>query len=398
MIEVEQAIRMLQDALVPQTQTITVPILEAKDRISARDICSPIHIPPYSKAAMDGYAIFSADSVGASKQTPIMLTVIGELCPGDSTKFEGERGTAVRIMTGAPIPSGYDCVIKQEDTDYGAGTVQIFATISPKENYSPIGEDVRKDATVILKHTKLSHHHVGLLASMGFQQVEVLRPLRVGILATGSELVKPGQPLGFAQIYNSTSYTIVSYLREAGVEVQFLAICGDHLDEFYTCMQQKIDQVDLVITTGAVSVGKSDFVPSALAHLQASVLFHGVKMKPGTPVMAAVYAQKPIMCLSGNPFAAFVNFQLFFWPMLAHFLHTPSFSWRSHQAVVAEGEMKAGSMRRFIRARWENHRVYLYTKNHQSSIASNLSHANCLIDQPPNVSISTGDSVRIIRF
>lgn len=396
MIEVEQAVELLRNAVSVQQDIVDMPILEARDRILAKQLYSPIDIPHFPKAAMDGYALRSEDIKGACKESPVRLQVIGEVCPGDAKVYEGLPGTALRVMTGGAVPDGYDCVLKQEDSDYGMDSVLIYKSASPYENYCTIGEDLKKGDLVIALHTRLNSQHIGIIAGMGYTSVPVLRPFRVGIIATGNELIKPGTALGPVQVYNSSSFTIASYLKSAGVEVVFSDICGDDGEQFCKMLKEKINQVDAIITTGAVSVGKSDFMPAAMEQIGAELLFHRVHMKPGTPVMANLYQKKLILSLSGNPFAALVNFHLLFWPVLAKAMQNESFSWTYSKSILIEGSMKASGLRRFVRAYKDEEGVHLYTNDHRASVISNLAASNCIVDQPPNKVLGAGDSVNIL--
>jgi len=398
MIEVEHAIRILRETVSVRRDVVSIPILKAKDCVTANEISAPINIPHFSKSAMDGYAIYSADSHSAAPDNPLELEVLGELCPGDASQFLARPGTAVRIMTGAAVPSGYDAVIKQEDTDYGEDRVKIYKEMSSGENYCPVGEDVKEGQPVIARYTRLTSQHIGILAGMGYAEVSVVRPFRAALIATGNELVWPDTDLKPAQIYNSSIYTMAADLQSAGVEVVSMDICQDDCDKFQTLADARIDQVDIIITTGGVSAGKSDFLPDALKQLGAVKLFHRVRMKPGTPVLAGQYRQKPLLCLSGNPFAAQVNFHLFFWPVFAKAMQNESFSWKRLVTVLAGGTMKSSDLRRFVRAYKDDEGVHLYTHNHQSSVISNLVDSNCLIDQPAGMTLVEGDQVSIIYW
>lgn len=398
MIEVEQAVRILRNAVSVQQERVSLPILQAKGCVIAKEICAPIDVPHFAKSAMDGYALNSQDSIGAGLDNPVTLKVVGELCPGHTGKFPVGPGTAVRVMTGAAVPPVYDAVIKQEDTDYGENIVKIYKETAAWENYCHVGEDIVKGEMVIARHTRLTGRHVGVLAGMGYAEVPVIRPLRVALIATGNELTSPGHSLKGARIYNSSVYSMVADLQTVGAEVVTMDICRDDCGEFCTLVRERIGRADIILTTGGVSAGKSDFIPEALKQLGAVQLFHRVKMKPGTPVLAGQYRHKLLLCFSGNPFAAQVNFHLFFWPVMAKAMQNEIFTWKRFKTVLAGGEMKAGGMRRFIRAYKREEGVYLYTRKHQSSVISNLVDANCLIDQPPGKPLREGDKVDAIYW
>ena len=398
MIEVEQAIALLQGAVKPTEETVERNILDAFGCVTAQDITSPIAVPRFVKSAMDGYALCSRDTAAASRETPVHLKVLGEIYAGDDKTFAAVPGTAVRIMTGGPVPEGYDCVLMQEDSDQGEDTVAVYRRLASGDNCCPAGEDLQQGVLAIPRHTRLSSHHIGILASMGAATVQVLRPFRVGIIATGNELCSPGTPLGPGQIYNNSSYVIASHLRASGVEVAFMEICADDLPGFCRLAQHRLKDVDALITTGGVSVGKRDFLPDAVEALGARPLFRRVNMKPGTPVLAAELEGKILLCLSGNPFAALVNFQVFFWPMLASAMRNDAFTWRRRTATLCDGTMKASGLRRFVRAFKNKDGVHLYTKNHRASVMSNLPDSNCIVDQPANQPLAPGDTVNILYW
>lgn len=394
MIKIEEAVDLLLQYVNPQTKITELNILEANCSIIADDVYAPFPVPPFSKSAMDGYAIISSDSDEAKKDQPVTLEVTKELL-GDKIP---KNGTALRIMTGDPIPNGYDCVIKQEDTDYGENQVQIYRKMRKWENYCKIGEDIPKDQLIINKYTKLNNFHIGILASLGIAKVKVLSPMKIGILAVGNEIINPGSPFVMGKIYNSCSYTISSLLKSEGIQVEFMDICQDNVNDTVQKIEEKLDSVDMLLTIGSISVGKEDIIPEALKVLGTKQIFKHVNMKPGTPILANFYGDKVILSLSGNPFAAFTNFHLFFWPLLEKFMCNKELNLKKTYAVVKEGYLKSDNLRRFIRAYEENGFVSITEKINHSSVLSNLVNCNCLIDQMPNNEINAGDKVKIIYF
>ena len=264
--------------------------------------------------------------------------VVGEICAGDYLSPQAKPCTAVRVMTGAMVPEGYDCVIRQEDTDYGQKQADVYVEGKPWQNYCRIGEDIQAGTCIIPRQERLSAGHIGVLASMGIQEITVLQEPKVGIISTGNELVPLTRPLGKVGVYPSSAYAIASQLKSQGVQVPFMEICPDDPQGFSRMLDERIGQADVIITTGALSVGKKDFLPEALEEMGAERLFHGVNMRPGTPVMANRYKDKLILSLSGYPFAAMVNFQLFFWPVMVRLVGNESLSWKKTRRMVAEGK------------------------------------------------------------
>lgn len=396
MIEVEAAQALLRQALAKQTKTETLPLLNASGRVTAEAITAPVAVPSFPRSGMDGYAVYAADLVGASQATPVSLPVAGTLYAGDDpTGLTGKRQTAYRVMTGAAIPTGFDTVVKQELTDQGSQCVAFYTTPVAGSNYGAIGEDIQLGQAILPANFRLTSAALGILASLGIKEVSVLKKIRVGLIATGSELAPLGQSLLPGQIYNSTSYTVAAAITQFGGEVVFQTVCPDDPIAFQKIVQSYAGQVDLVITTGGVSVGEKDFIPQGLALLKAEELFHYVNLKPGTPVMAAKWQESVILSLSGNPFAAFVNFQLFYWDLVAHFYHCEAFALKEKWGTVVSGEMEAGRIRRFIRATYTDGRIQIAPRGHRSAIFHTTIATNCLVEQPVGEKIQPGSIVKV---
>lgn len=396
MIELEDAIELAKHALSSQQETEHLPIEEAFGRVTGAAVFSPVAVPSFPRSGMDGYAIFAEDAQGASKEEPVTLTVVGTLFAGDDPeRLSPSPGEAVRIMTGAGVPGAMDAVIKQEWTDLGDKTVQLFREVARGTNYSPIGEDIAAGQEIFPARHYLNSTSIGILASMGLETVEVLKPLRVGIISTGSELVFPGERLARGKIYNSNLYTLASFIRASQAELVFTAISSDDPAEFAHIYNVYADDIDLLITTGGVSVGEKDFMPQAIKEINGRELFHYVNMKPGTPMMASKEGERLILSLSGNPFASLVNFHLFYWETLAHFYQNPHFGLKREEGVIRAGEMKPGKLRRFVRANVKAGQVDITAKNHHSSVFHNLAESNCLIEQQAGQTLKAGDKVQL---
>jgi molybdopterin molybdotransferase len=398
LIELEEAVNLLVNSVKIETKTEKLDILSAYGRICAEDVTAPFPVPHFPKSGMDGYAVRSQDTKGASRETPILFQVAGEICAGDYLSIQAKPCTAVRVMTGAVVPEGYDCVIRQEDTDYGQKQAEIYVEGRPWQNYCRIGEDIQEGTCMIPRQTRLGAGHIGVLASMGIWEITVFKEPKVGIISTGNELVPLTSPLGKVGVYPSSAYAIASQLKAQGVQVSFMEICPDDAKGFSRMLDERIGQADVIITTGALSVGKKDFLPEALEEMGAERLFHGVNMRPGTPVMANRYKEKLILSLSGYPFAAMVNFRLFFWPVLARMTGDDSLSWKKTRRMVVEGNANAAKRRRFVQAFSDEMGVHIYDRNHHSSVLSEMLRSNCIIDQKQGSVITPGDMVEILYW
>lgn len=402
----ENALNLLLEETEATQRTETVPLLSAIDKILAEDIFSPISVPSFPKSGMDGYAVRSIDTKGATLEKPVFLHVIGEVCAGDSSKLTCQPGTAVRIMTGGCIPEGYDAVIKQEETNFAeinstlnlestthSYTVSLFKEVNSFENYCPIGEDIQKGTLLLEKDKRLTSFDIGILASIGRDKVTIYSPMRVGIISTGNELIPLGSTVLGNQIYNSSAYSMASQIKSAGLELAFIHICPDKVASLKEMIVNSSEQFDVLITTGAVSVGKRDILPETLESLPAKILFRGVSMKPGTPVIGSSYQNKIILSVSGNPFAATINFNLLFWPIAAKFMHNTSYHLKKIESIICEGSLKPSVIKRFVRAYLSHDGIHLYTKNHQSSVFANLIESNGFIEQASGSDLKIGDQV-----
>jgi molybdopterin molybdotransferase len=312
-------------------------------------------------------------------------------------------------MTGGAVPDGYDAVVKQEDTDYGETEVNVFHGVSSYMNYCKVGEDIPEGSVVLPKGRRIGRVEAGVLASLGIPYVTVIRPVRVSILSTGSELsqlpreqdvnyagFKVSQP-PVGKIYNSIACTLSAGLPAAGFEVDS-GICPDDTDEILRRLEDALIKSDIVITTGGVSVGKRDLLPEVLEKTGAKKVFAGVDIQPGTPTIGSVKDGKVILSLSGNPYAALVNFDLYFWEVAAKLTGCSAFLPERREAELASEYTKVNRHRRILRAKEVNGKVYLPTKSHASSVLSNLLDCNCYIDLPAGKTVSYGDTVEILRM
>ncbi|MCL1929115.1 MAG: NTP transferase domain-containing protein [Treponema sp.] len=383
-IELETAVNLLVKNTKAITETRKVPILKAGGCIAAEDIVSPMNNPPFNRSPLDGYAFKHQDSKGASREHPVKLKVKQEIYAGTSIENETEMpcGHAARIMTGGVIPKGCDCVIRQEDTDEGDETVQVYCELKENQNICFCGEDIQQDQKLLQRGDTLNFIHLGVLSSVGIAQIEILRPAKAGIMCTGDELISNGSPLQPGKIYDSNLYMLSGRLSELGVK----AIPYPPAHDAASCISARIadmsGEMDIIITTGGVSVGKKDYMHKVLSLLNAEIIFWGVNLKPGTPVLCGMYRNKPIICLSGNPFAAMTTFELLARPVLAKITGRDSLKYKYKKAKLMNDFNKPSDGRRFIRARLVNDEIFLNPGNNSSGSLFSMLGCNALIDIP----------------
>lgn len=289
-----------------------VPLLEAAGRVLTEEITADRDIPPLTNSAMDGYAVRGADVA----QTPARLRVVGQVAAGHVTQVQVGSGTAVRIMTGAPLPAGADTVVRFEDTRLDNDWVEILQVPPTGANVRLAGEDVRAGQVVLRPGQALRPQEIGQLAAVGRTEVAVVRRPRVAILATGDEIVPPDQTPGPGQIRDANSYTVAAQVQAFGGVPLLLGVAHDEETLVRQGMREALAQgADLIITSGGVSVGDFDLVKQVLA-AEGQMRFWSLNMKPGRPLAFGVVGGVPLLGLPGNPVAAMISTELFARPAL----------------------------------------------------------------------------------
>jgi molybdopterin molybdotransferase len=291
-------------------------IERAHGRVIAEDVFSSLDIPTLPSAAMDGYAIRAKDTVDASLKAPTSLKITNEVC-------ELVKGCARDIMTGEPIPKGADAVIPYEKCEIGEGEIKVYSPVPKYGNVHGKGEKVRKGELLFKKGKVLKPYDLHVLATVGYRFIRVLRRPKVGLLSTGSELKDLEEyddvTTGSATI-NSAKLMLEGLLYYYNVDVDYMGIVKDDLDEISKFLKLGIEKYDIVITTGGTALGKKDLVVKAIRALNPILLIHGLKIRPGKPTAIALLKNKPIVMLSGVPEAAFIGFELVARPILLKML------------------------------------------------------------------------------
>jgi molybdopterin molybdotransferase len=388
-------------------EAATSPILDTQGQVLAEYIVAEADIPSLDNSAMDGYAARSEDTLRASLNSPRVLTVIDTVIAGDISQLQITPGTAIRIMTGAPIPQGADCVVRFEDTDKqqsNIGEVSIYREAKNGTNIRKTGEDISKGTVVITKGTVIKPAHIGVLASLGRRQVNVIRKPKVAILATGNELVGLDQPLPPGKLYNSNSYTMAALVNKYGGIPDILGIALDSEESLLTLIHRGL-QADLLITTGGVSVGDFDMVKEILGR-EGRVIFWKIRMKPGKPVVFGVFPvgnrEVPHLGLPGNPVSAMIAFEIFARPAILKMSGNTNFEKTVIKAVFEDTLTNQDGRRIFTRAIVDcrNNQYFARTTGPQgSNILTSMSLANGLVIVPEDKAVvKPGDIVDVIML
>ena len=415
MISIEEALERLL-AKVPVLPEEEKHPLEAIGQVLAEDVAAGFDIPPLDNTSMDGYAVRAADTVGAAGDSPRELRVIGEVAAG--YVFEGtvEPGTAVRIMTGAPMPAGADAVVPFEETDEPfdrppegtgalAGTVKVLKEARPGANVRRAGEDVRTGDDVLRRGTVLRASEIGVLASLGRTSVRVIRRPEVAVLSTGDELLEPGQPRSGPRIYDSNAYGVAALVKRFGGVPRLLGIAADTVEALTAKIREGLS-ADMLITSAGVSRGDYDVVKDVLER-EGEIAFWTVAMKPGKPLAFGTFASGersvPHIGLPGNPVSSMVAFELFGRPAIMKMMGkgTPV---RPVIRAVAEGRVQnRGDPRVFLArcvvTRRDGKYYAALTGAQGSGMLTSMSRANGLAIVPVTVdAVEAGEEVDVLML
>lgn len=348
MLSVEEAAGQVLDgiaAIPPQP----IPLLDAVGLLLAEDVSAELDVPRVPNTSMDGYAVRAADTADASPHSPRTLRVIETLAAGYTPTRSVEPGTAIRIMTGAPIPDGADAVVEVELTRSRGDVVDVHAEVQPGRSLRPAGEDLKAGELALRAGTQLHAPEIAVLASVGRGSVLCVPRARVGILATGDELVEPGEPLPPGKVYDANAYALAAQVREAGGEPVMLGIARDTRDSLAEKLRQaQRAQVHLLLTSGGVSVGEFDLVKEMLAEY-GKLEFWRVNMKPGKPLAFGHIDSLPMLGLPGNPVSTMVSFELFGRPAVQKLMGLPPAPRPQVTARLEQDYMKGDSRRHYVR-------------------------------------------------
>ncbi len=406
MISVEDALERILD-VVHVLEPEETPILDALGQVLAEDVVSPLDVPPLDNSAMDGYAVRSDDLETARPDSPVVLRVTGSIAAGELPSTAVESGTAVRIMTGAPVPPGADSVVPFEDTDEeerGAyaerpSEIGVLGRVPPSAHVRAAGQDVGRGETVLSRGSVLRPPEVGLLASLGLRAVSVIRRPRVAVLATGDELVEPGQEAGAGRIYDSNSYSVGAAVRRCGGIPVMLGIAGDNLDSLDRKIRQGLES-DILVTSAGVSKGDYDVVKDVLAR-RGMINFWSVRMRPAKPLAFGVFTadggrRVPHLGLPGNPVSALVAFEQFGRAAIHKMLGRAARPRQTIKAVLDEPIHNPDGRRVYARAvvtRKDGiYRVRL-TGNQSSNLLTSMTRANALAICPEDLPVKPAGEV-----
>jgi len=399
MIDYQEARRLVLAAAKPLPVEL-IPLAEALGRTLGSDIRTREDIPPFAKAAMDGYAV-RAEDTRAAEAGSVELAVTEDLAAGRTARRAVAPGRAARIMTGAPLPRGADAVVMVEDTEKSGddGKVKIGREVRPGDNIGLAGEDVRKGELVLERGKILGPADIGMLAALGRPRVPVVRRPKLAVISTGDEIVEPGEKPARGQIRNSNGWALSALALSAGAEAFYLGIARDKGSSLRSKIR-RAEGADILVLSGGVSVGDYDLVKDELRTLGVRPVFWGVRIKPGKPVFFGRRGKLLVFGLPGNPTSAMVTFHLFVRPAVERMLGREKTGPPAGRAVLASDLVLKPGRTQFLRGLLEGEgpvcRVNAFS-DQRSGVLRSMVHGRVLIVVPADVSrLERGTEVEIL--
>ncbi len=398
---------------------IELQLLDAQGCRLDEDVVASGDLPPFDNSSMDGYALRTADTAGATEQYPSVLAVVGDIAAGAGVLPKVGPGQAARIMTGAPMPPGAEAVAPVEWTDGGTGTgraadamtapvddeeVRVLRPVAEAAHIRRRGSDIAAGARVLDAGTLLGPTQLGLLAAIGRATVKVRPRPRVVVLSTGSELVQPGDPIGPGQISDSNSFTLTAAAREAGAIAYRVGGVPDDPAVLRAVLEDQLGRADLIVTSGGVSVGAYDVVKEALQGGEGfgDVDFRRLRMQPGKPqgfgrIGGGAGGGVPLLALPGNPVSSYISFELFVRPVIRTMLGAPDVHRPVVRAVCPADLRSPAGRRQFLRGWYGADGRVEPVGGHGSHLVGALARANCLIVVPEDVTaLPAGSEVDVV--
>lgn len=389
MISISEAISIIKVNGKPLLEPTVKPVEKSGGYELFKDVQSPISMPPFRQSAMDGYALNLHDNFS--------YQLIGEVKAGDGDKIQLKKGEAVRIFTGAAVPDSANAIVMQEKVKVNGNTITILEQIPLEHNIRPLGEQVKANDVALKKGTKLTPAAIGYLISLGITTVPVFKKPNIAIVTTGNELIEPGQELSYGKIYESNSKMLLSALYN----LKFYDVTLYKVEDDYTktveALNTAINDNDLVLITGGISVGDYDFVGNALNELQVEELFYKVKQKPGKPLFYGKKKETQVFALPGNPAAALSCFYVYVYITLQKMMNREALELPRVTATVSNEFRKKGDRPQFLKGIYNNEGKVEILDGQNSSMLQTFALSNALVFTPENISeIKSGDKIEVI--
>lgn len=398
-ISLEDGMRILLDCVTPITRQERIGLLEATGRVLAEPIVASMFVPPFPRAAMDGYAVIAEGTFGAGNFTPVRLHLVEVIHAADIAEREVTRGTCIQVATGSPIPKGADAVVQVEDTelegDSGqAEKVKIYKPVYPRQNVSPQGEDIQAGREVLSAGTRLDPSKIGVLAALGITQVPVFAKPTVAVIPSGNEIVTPGDPLEPGKIYDINSYTLAALIQERGGIPRLFPIMKDTLEDVRRTLCEAL-ACDLTVLSGGSSVGERDVMVEAVESL-GEVKFHGIAVKPGKPTLCGVIQGKLILGMPGYPTSCLTNGYGLLVPVLRKLARLPESRTSGARLPMSRRYTSTIGRHQYLPVRVEGGEVVPAFK--ESGAITSMADAEGYIEIPANVDLVEKGEPVLVKF
>lgn len=394
LIPLSEALQLVMDRVKPVSTVEKIPILESDGRVAAREIVSEVSVPPFSRAAMDGYAVRAKDTFGASKMKPRRLARIEEIYAGSVPRKEVSKNACSEIATGAMLPKGADAVVMVEDTELEGETVLFYEAVHPGQNVSKKGEDIAPGTTVVTKGEVLNPSKIGALAAIGRSRVEVFGKPLVAIATTGDEISELDKPLRPGQVYNINSYTLGAVVQANGGSARILSIVKDTPKDLAKVIEQN-DDCDIIVFSGGSSVGERDVIIDVLSDL-GEVVFHGIAVKPGKPTIFGTVKGRLVLGMPGYPTACLSNAYILLAPVLRKMSHLPERATAVVEARMSRRMVSTTGRTQFLTVRLEDGKAVPAFK--ESGAITSMAFADGYIIIPHDVDLIEKDEPVLVHL
>ncbi len=404
LVTLDEAQQIIQNHLRAKSSSIEeIPLLEAHNRVLAKDAIATLDIPPFNRSTVDGYAVKAKDTFGAEESRPAKLKVCGAVSIGKLPRAKVASGKAAEIVTGAPMPEGADAVVMVEDTERKGNFVHVFAAVARDENVMKAGSDIRKSETVLKAGQLLGSREIGVLAAVGIARVRVHAVPRVAVLSTGAEVTEPGDRLPPGRIYDINAYSLSAAVLESGGKPILMGVFPDDRIRLKKALEEALDVADVIVTSGGVSVGPKDIMPQTVDSLgKPGVIVSGIAIKPGKPATVAIVDGKPIFSLPGHPTSALLVFHLLARPIIAEMAGRRTERSLEMKAFAGMRMFSARGRRTFVMVRLRRDKsgrlVADAVESGQSGAITTLAKADGFVEVAENQQFIDADEEVVVRL
>jgi molybdenum cofactor synthesis domain-containing protein len=401
LIALDEGLRILMDAVTPIARTEQVALPQAAGRVLAEPITAPLDVPPFARAAMDGYAVMAQDTFGAGNFSPATLRLLDVVHAGDLPSAAVTGGCCVQVATGSPIPSGADAVVQVEDTELDGGerpgtSVKVYSPVYPGQNISTRGKDIAAGKEVLAPGVRLDPSKVGVLAALGLARVTVYAKPSVAVVPSGNEIVPPGEPLPPGKIFDINSYTLTALIQEHGGCPTIFPIMPDTLEAVRGTLGKAVAEYDLVVLSGGSSVGERDVMLEAVESL-GELKFHGIAVKPGKPTLCGLIQGTLVLGMPGYPTSCLTNGYGLLLPVLRKLGRLPPSGSGGVMLPMSRRYTSTTGRHQYLPVRIEQGEVVPVFK--ESGAITSMADAEGFIEIPANVDlVEKGEQVLVSFF